>query len=337
MFKTFVIYKLPEDFNLEPNLHSEMFERLKAKPLTGAIKTKYGWAELLQSNKPYIKLENDYIFRIEKRFRSVASSTLDEAVRQKMIQLAQDSPRTWGVNAKVSSQDVKNLREMCENLLIPKSLTRFKDIIVWFNTELKFLFIGSSGNKEVEAIIDLFRLTFKTFPASPLTVNNDVSSVFTSWLSSLELPPTLAIKNGDIAFENRANGANKVRYSNQDIESDEINANLLAQKRPLQLSCEWNATLGFTVNNELKFSKIKQLVLLKEKIKTANKEMEINNPAQEMEAKRVKDMTSYTLTRLSILNLIKEILPSLNSSTGFAGGAQSNTSELIEGFVESID
>ena len=315
MFVNLSIYTLPAEFrlNLEDNLDN--MSKLSSKPLTASQVSRLGWKAPMNDERPYVSFEGDSLFLIERRYKSIAASTLKEAINQQIIKLAKESPSTWGPGAKVTKTQKKDLSDMVRSALIKQAHTQFSETYVLVSNELNMVLIGSTKDSHNEDVIDLFRATFKSFPAKPIELNNEASESFLSWLSETGAPELFEVQDGGLVMQSRHNSSNKVAYNSQLMNSDEISANILADKKPSKIELAWDASLSFCLDSNMKFSKIKQMGILKERIKSSVElgagGKETGTVAEAAEKNRLKQMSKCALSRLSILAMLKKLLPAM--------------------------
>ncbi|KAB0482469.1 hypothetical protein F7Q91_03405 [Vibrio chagasii] len=340
MFENLSIYTLPTDFRLNLEDNKDNLIKLSSKPLSGSQDSRLGWISPMNNEDPFVSLERDTLFLVERRYKSVAPSTLKEAINQHILKLAQDSPETWGPKAKVTKAQKKDLSDMVWAALIKQAHTQFSKTYVLVSQELNMVLIGSIKDSHSEDVIDLFRATFKSFPAKPLELNKAANDSFLEWLGENGTPDQFELRDGGLVMESRHNKKNKVSYNSQIMSSDEINANILADKKPTKVELAWDDSLAFCLDSNMKFSKFKLQGILKERIKSS---VELGaggkgdgTLSEVIEKNRLKTMSKCSLTRLSIVSMLKNLLPAMG---GYKGTHRTNSdqdkddvSKLINGF-----
>ena len=346
MFKSFLVYTLPEDFKMFDVIDTQLLEKRRSKPLTGDSIYKLGWAEPLNDGTLYLQCEQDYVFKIEKRFKRIAKSTLKAAIAQKQAELSVEDPSKWGPQAKITKESREALEASIFKILVSKALTQFDASYVIYSPTLHMLLVESTTDAYAEDVVDLLRDTFGSVKAKPLSCKKPPTESFKLWLTDeSNVPADFELLDEGLVMACTQKKGNRVTYNSQVMNSDEISANLLANKKPLKVDLSWDLTLSFTLDEHLRFSKMKLQKSLRERIKSAYEmasQGKNETLAEAMDKERAKIKSKIILSRLALIKMIPEILKGLGdySDTHTRTSSESVGSDLdsglaIEEFVEN--
>ncbi|MDA0146424.1 recombination-associated protein RdgC [Vibrio sp. RW] len=315
MFKSFVIYTLPSDFKLFDSLDPSVLQQKRSKPLTGHSTESLGWAEPLNDGSLFLQCEQDYVFKIEKIYKRVAKSTLKAAVAQKLSELAADEPNKWGPKAKITKESREAIKLAVHQLLISKTLTQFKNSYLVYSPSLHMLIVEATTDNYAEDVVSLLRDTFGSVKAKPLEIKRTPSQTFTEWLTNENsVPEEFELLDAGLVMVSTHKNGNRVTYNAQTMNSEEISANLLANKKPLKIDLSWDLTLSFSLDEHLKFTKVKMHKALRERIKSAHElasGKKAESLAEIMEKERAKVKSQISLLRLSLVKMLPLLLAGL--------------------------
>jgi len=339
MFKNILIYTLPEDFKMFDIIDNQSLEKRRSKPLTGDCISKLGWAETLNDGALFFQCEQDYVFKIERRFKRIANSTLKAAIAQKQAELSAEEPTRWGPQAKITKESRKALEASIFKILASKALTQFSTSYVLYSPTLHMLLVESTTDAYAEDVVDLLRDTFGSVKAKPLSCKKTPTESFKLWLTDeSNVPEDFELIDGGLVMASSHKKGNRVTYNSQVMNSDEISANLLANKKPLKLDLSWKHTLSFTLDEHLRISKIQLTKSLRDRIKSAYEMVSKGKSvtlAEAMDKERAKKTSTITLTRQALVKMIPDLLKGLGdySDTHTRVSSQTECSEPVAGLA----
>jgi len=341
MFKNFLLYTLPPDFKMFENLDVDVLEKHRSKPLTGRSVEKLGLAEPINDGNLYLQCEQDYVFKIEKRYKRVAKSTLQAAVAQKLSELAIEEPQKWGPQSKITKESKSALEDKIFGLLVSKTLTEFATSYLIYSPTLHLLIVEANTDNYAEDVIDLLRETFGSVKAKPIHIKKNPSQTFKSWITNdANVPEPFELLDEGLVMMSSHKSSNRVTYNSQIMNSEEISANLLANKQPQKVDLSWDNKLKFSLDDKMKFTKLRLQKSLRESINSAHemvKDKKDNSLAEAMEKHRAKMKAKIVLIRLSLLKMLPGLLLGLgefDDTHTRSSEAESEPESLLEGFVE---
>lgn len=339
MFKSFLVYVLPSEYSLNVATLTNELDKHTITPLSGTQEQKYGWAKIASNQEgPLLKFDGDFYIRVEQRYRKVPKSTWNSVTNQKLESLAEKEPEKWGPGAKVSKEMKEDVKAAVYAQLLEKSFTQIKNYMALYLSKHKLFIVGTATESVAEEVIGLMRATLGSFPAIPLKSNKPIEQIFSTWFAGTDIPASFKIENGDIVLKDRTTKKNVVKYSHQDLTSEEINANLAAYKIPQLLHINWNDNLEFSLNIDCKFSKIKRVGEYAEKIKQ-DKEVKTEGDDKEKQANMniESDAVLMSLSLNMMLDEFSQAVGGFKRSVTATDDNNEQASELIQQFESSAE
>lgn len=146
--------------------------------------------------------------------------------------------------------------------LLPRAFSRITETSGYINAELNLLVIDASSRGKAEDFMALLRKALGTLPVTSFTPSSAPDEVMTDWLSSNVLDGQAFITN-QFTFGMRAefkaigdDGA-VAKVSNQDLSGDEVKAHLDAEKYVTKVGIKWQASMSFTLCDDLAIKQLK--------------------------------------------------------------------------------
>lgn len=214
------------------------------------------------------------LFCVGAEHRVLPGGAVNELVRKKAIAIEQAEGR------KIKGKAKKELKEQVILELLPKAMVKPGRTMAYLDLKRGWLVVDSSSAKSSETAAILLRTALGSFPAVPLSAEEGVSSLMTSWLRGEALPELWTL--GDSCeLKDPADTASVVRAAGQeDLLSEEITRHLDAGKMATKLAIQHEERSSFVLGDDLIVRKIKLLDVAKDTLK----EQSIESAEQALDA-----------------------------------------------------
>lgn len=213
------------------------------------------------------------LFCVGAEHRVLPAAAVNELVRKKAIAIEQAEGK------KVKGKARKALKEDVIMEMLPKAMIKPGRTLAYLDLKRGWLVVDSSSAKSSETAAILIRTALGSFPAVPLTAEESVSALMTSWLRGEALPEGWSL--GDSCeLKDPADTASVVRAAGQDLLSEEITHHLDAGKMATKLAINHEERSSFVLGDDLILRKLKLQDVAKEDLKN----QEIESMEQEMDA-----------------------------------------------------
>lgn len=254
-FKNATFYRLTEVIDI--HLLEDLLQKKSFSPCGSQEPSTIGWADI--EGYPFIQTEGQILLlaRTESKILPTAAINLEFKTRAAKIEEDQ--------GYKVGRKQGKELKEDIITELLPRALTAQRDTWVWIDTENNWVVVDSSSSTTVDAIMGLIAKTFDPFPVAPIYTEVSAATTMTEWLVSNEPYHPFNIEN-DAELKERGENRGVVRYSNHNLDNQEICNHIASGKLCTRLALTWADKISFTLTEDLTLKNIKPTDLLAEQV-----------------------------------------------------------------------
>lgn len=188
----------------------------------------------------------------ESWFRNVPSKAVRAEVDKKVseIEAAQDR--------KVKSKERRELKELVVTAMIPKLVPDCKHTTALILPAQNLILVDTGTPRAAEDLLSTLREVLGTLPIRPLRTIQSPTAAMTSWLKSTAAPESFTILDYvELAGEKDGKKASKVRLSDIDLASEEVQLHLATGRRAFKLALTWENKVTFKLNDKLIVESIK--------------------------------------------------------------------------------
>lgn len=152
----------------------------------------------------------------------------------------------------------KRMKDDILHELLPKAFVKNSRHDAILDLANGYVAVDTSSRKVAEAFVSDIRGLVGSFPAMPLNAQVAPRSILTGWIAGEPLPAGLSL--GESAeLRDPVEGGAKVRCSDQELRSDEIDKHLDAGKQVTRLALVLEDALSFELGDDLVVRKLKFL------------------------------------------------------------------------------
>lgn len=252
LFKNAYIYRLTRPFELTANALNDKLSATKFVPCSGLRPSSFGWVPPLGDVESacYVhEVAGCLLLSARREDKVIPPSALNEAVAERVEKLEAMEGR------RLRSKDKQNLKDSALAELLPRALSRSKQIMGYVSPRDRLLVIGTATASEAEMFIDCLRASLNSFPVAAPQVKSKPSDVFTRWLMQRKLPEPFAL--GDQCDLLDPEDTSTVTCRRQDLATGEIRTHLEAGKICTRIGLRWHGDLKFSVDRDLALKQIK--------------------------------------------------------------------------------
>ncbi len=192
--------------------------------------------------------------------RVLPPAVVNERVAEQIAAIEAESGRPPGKRRR---------RELAENVLtelLPKAFVVRSSTSAYLDRERRLLVVDSSSDKTAEAVAHELREALGSFPAVPLSAQNDPAVLLTAWLNGSEPLPADFELGEECELRDPADTHCIISARGQDLESDEIREHLKSGKTVARLGLVFDQRISLVLDAQLKVRKLKFLDLVLEKL-----------------------------------------------------------------------
>lgn len=239
-FKNASIFRLSETIDI--HLLADTLQKQPFTPCGSQEPVSIGWTEI--EGYPFISVEGQILLLARTESKIIPTAAINLEVKTRSMKIEQDQ------GYKVGRKQAKELKEDIITELLPRALTTQRDTWVWIDTKNNWLVIDSSSSAVVDLVMGLIAKTFDPFPALPTYTQISPVTVMTEWLVSNSpfYPFTI---DQDAELKDMGESRSVVRYSNHNLDNEEICAHISNGKRCTRLALTWDDKVSFTLTDDL--------------------------------------------------------------------------------------
>ncbi len=251
LFKNAFVYRLSQPFEAGADALAEQLAENAFVPCSGTRPSSFGWTPVLDiEDAPLVhEVAGCFLLKAKREDKVVPPSALNEALAERVEKLETLEGR------KLRAKERRGLKENTLADLLPRALSRSKQILGYISPKDELLVIGTSTASEAELFIDCLRDSLGSFPVSIPQVKSKPTDVFTHWLMHRKLPDAFGL--GDQCDLLDPEDTSTVTCRRQDLTSSEVRGHVEAGKICTRIGLRWYGDMSFSIDRDLALKQIK--------------------------------------------------------------------------------
>lgn len=251
LFKNLFVYRLSQPFRLSGEALSAELAGNAYVPCSGTRPSSFGWTPVLDiEDAPLVhEVAGCLLLKAKREDKVVPPSALNEALAERVEKLETLEGR------KLRAKERRGLKENTLADLLPRALSRSKQIYGYISPKDDLLVVGTSTAAEAELFIDCLRESLGSFPVAIPQVKSKPTDVYTHWLLSRKLPHPFSL--GDQCDLLDPEDTSTVSCRRQDLASQEVRNHVEAGKICTRIGLRWHGDLSFSIDRDLALKQLK--------------------------------------------------------------------------------
>lgn len=179
-FKNLHVYRLPEQFSIDPEELAEKLEERRFSPCGRQADKTLGWVSPIHRNREYLvhAAGGCILFCMRKEQKMIPASAVKEALEEKIADMEQDMGR------KVYRKEKQSIKEDIVSMMLPNAFPRSNHISAYFDLQRSLLVINASSPAQVDEFYELLTESIGSFGAIQLLPEVDPSTVMAGWVTN---------------------------------------------------------------------------------------------------------------------------------------------------------
>lgn len=257
-FKKVIAYRLTADVDLNVDkLQAALSEKLAREPGDDELST-YGFSsplprvEGVQSKILAHPVGTGILICAEKWLRKFSSKSVNETVDKQVREIETNQER------KVYGKERSQLKELVIAGMLPRLIPECKHTTALIIPELNLILVDSSTPSVAEDLLSTLRQVLGSLPVRPMRTLQNPAEGMTAWLKNGEAPEGFTIlDSADLAGVKDGKKVGKVRLTDMDLTSEEVQLHLSTGRRASKLALAWSDKLSFKLTDRLVIEGIK--------------------------------------------------------------------------------
>lgn len=254
-FKNFVVYKLTRDIDFS-DLPSQL-ESCKFQEITSGQLSTMGFIPSVVGEDLHYGRLGFHLLSIKKEEKIIPSAYLKKELEKRVAKFEEIT----GNKVKKSERD--SLKDEVLHSLIPTAFTKEKVSRIIIDTLYKLVIVEAGSNNAASDLLALVRKSIGSLPIVPVDTDTPVEVALTGLASGQDYLSQFKL-GSEATLKAVLEDGGELKCKKQEIISDEIHNHIEAGKRVTSLSLIYGDTVLFTLNDDLRFTKVKFTDLITE-------------------------------------------------------------------------
>lgn len=254
MFKNLLIYSINPSWNKSATELSELLGQHQFVPCSPSESKKVGWVPPIESKQDNFVLANGshFLLTLCSEEKLVAGSVL----KRMLIERCQALEAQQGY--KPGRKQRNELKEAIRSELLVSAQGKRRNNHIWIDTENHLLCIEATTVSKADEIVSALIKAAENMPLSQIRTSLSPAVAMTNWLVEDESPEGFTVDR-DCELRSRGENAAAVRYSNYNLDGEDIKAHISSGKEPTRLAMTWNDRLSFILTDAMHIKRLSML------------------------------------------------------------------------------
>lgn len=258
-FKNLQIYRLPAPWPLTLDSLDAQLGKKRFQPCGSQDMETRGWISPTGNDLLVLSVGGQWLISLGVEAKLLPSSVVKQVAEEK----AEEIEAAQGY--KPGRKQMKELRELVTQELLPRAFTRRKRVFAWIDPQDGWLVIDAPSPARAEDVLETLRQTLDSFPLSLLRTERSPGSAMAEWLAAGEGPAGFTIDQ-DCELKAVTEDKAAVRYVRHTLEGDEVKAHLSAGKLPTRLALSFEDRVSFVLTEKAEIKRLQFLDVVQEQL-----------------------------------------------------------------------
>lgn len=256
-FKNLKIYRLHPNFRPTAAALSEALERYEFRPCGTQEAQSIGWVSPRPDCDLAYKQGNSLLIALRTEKKVLPSKVVAQETKRRALQIEEQQ------GYKPGRKQMKEIKELVTDELLPKAFTSFYDTRVWLDILNRWFVIDTASPGVADEVLASIAKCITDFPVEPLYVNQAPARAMTQWILDDEAPDSFTIdQDAELTATNESRAV--VKYVRQSVSVEEARNHIGAGKQVTRLALTWNDRVSFVLTDDLDVRRVAPLDILKE-------------------------------------------------------------------------
>lgn len=265
-FKNLSVYRMPSHWRMTAEqIETALSNHTFTAPLASQALS-HGWVPPLDGGTPLVHTVNgQHLMALRTEKKLLPSSVVNRKAKARAIEIEDRQGFRPG------RKQMKEIREVIFDELLPKALTTVADTFVWIDPMNGWLIVNTPSKCRSDEVVKWLIKSFEKLPLEMLCLARSPLSIMTEWLSTDEAPANFTIDQ-DAELRSPGEGHATVRYSNATLDAQDVRTHLAQGKQCTKLALTWNDRISLVVQEDFSIKRVKPLDVLTESLDIGSKD-----------------------------------------------------------------
>ena len=210
-----------------------------------------GWVPPYTDSEQLFYQGNSFVLiRMRKEERILPNQVIADHMAERIERLEKTLDR------KIRGKEKLDIRDNVVMELTPQAFTKSSYINVLIYPAESLMIVGSSSGSAVDVCTSLLRETLGSLPVIPIKTKHVPSSIFLRWLKRTRKLPEKLELGASATLQNDEDKSASITLKHQDLFSDDFER-AYDGRVVSKVALYWAESVGFTLDEELTFTKLK--------------------------------------------------------------------------------
>lgn len=182
----------------------------------------------------------------------IPAAAVNKALSDKLREIGEKEQRRIGAKERKHIKDEIITRMLAQAFVQPYAL------FAYFDWDANLLLIDTSSESAATGMVENLRLAAGSLPVLPLIAEESTRTILTDWLQTGKLPSGFALAD-EAELVDPSEGGAKVKFSRQDLETDEVREHIAVGKQVTLLGLTFDDRISLVLGADLVIRKVKFL------------------------------------------------------------------------------
>ena len=258
-FKNLQVYRLPENWSIGIGQLEEKLEKKRFQSCGSQDMESRGWLSPCGNDRLVHSVGGQWLIVLGMENRLLPSVVVKQEVEERIKELTEQQ------GYKPGRKQIKELRELVTQELMPRAFTRCRRTFAWIDPVNGWLVVDASSSTKAEDVLEHLRQTLDHFPLALLRTERSPASAMAGWLAENQAPEGFSIDQ-DCELRSVTEDKAVVRYVRHTLDGDEIKGHLTAGKLPTRLALTFDERISFVLTEKLEIKRLDFLDIVRDQI-----------------------------------------------------------------------
>ena len=256
-FKNIFVFAFTRSFTWTQEQLEQCLTELSFVPCGSTELSHFGWVNALgkHGNNKVHAVNGNYLLCARKEEKILPAQVIKDLLEERVESLEIDQGRS------ATKKEKEQFKEDIIFELLPRAFSRLVDTHAYINTEENIIVVNASSRGKAEDFLALLRKTLGTLPVTSFSPERAPDEIMTDWLTVNSDEKFINSDKFTLGMEAEfhalGDDAGVVRVKNEDLNSEEIQAHLNADKFVTKVALEFDSAISFILNDDLSIKRIK--------------------------------------------------------------------------------
>lgn len=274
-FKNCLVYRFNRDFDLDINTIEKRLADFKFTPCTSQEQQKFGWRGVIDHNSELLThvADGNILLCAQKEEKLLPASVIKDTLQTKI----EHQEQAEGRSLKKAEKDT--LKEEVLIDLMPRAFSKHQLTYILIMPKLEMVIVDVGSIKKAEDVLALLRKSLGSLPVIPAIPDTPIETTLTQWVQTEDVPASLTLGQ-DAQLESLTEDGAVIRCKNQELNAQEVQNHIQANKVVTQLGLNWQDRIDFVLSADASLKRLK----FSDELKDQNDDISHEDKAQRFDA-----------------------------------------------------